>query len=172
MRTSFKYWIAFWGELRTIIIALRRMAKLNWIHHVNSKTKILKYNFFLSAREPGDWVCAKDDTRIYISQLGNMRCSKSGGSGYAHSGKIISWRFDCGNHGKHPYTRYQHADYQGFTYAVSQALQFSGSAESEWIAALVLELGKQYGYEKAVLLLTQNSELFVLLITSKNIFAP
>ena len=82
-----------------------------------------------------------------------MRCSKSSGGGYAHTGQIITWRFNCGNHGNHPYNQYKQADYQGFTYAVSQALQFTGAAESAWIAALVLELGKQYGYEKTTLLI-------------------
>jgi len=36
------------------------------------------------------------------------------------------------------------ADFEGFTFALSMAVQFANQAGSEWVASLITALGKQY----------------------------
>ena len=36
------------------------------------------------------------------------------------------------------------ADFEGFTFAMSMAMQFAINGGSEWVASLVTALGKQY----------------------------
>ena len=74
-----------------------------------------------------------------------MRCNETERGSYAHFGKVCSWSWDCGNHGDHP-GRFVKGDFQGFTYALSQAVQMMNTAGAKWVGALCLELGQQYGY--------------------------
>ena len=76
-----------------------------------------------------------------------MRCSQQQYNGrWRHFGQICQWRFDCGNHGDHPFRRFQYADFQGFAFAISQAVQLMDAAGAEWVGALCQELGIQYKY--------------------------
>lgn len=54
--------------------------------------------------------------------------------------------FDCGNHGNHPVDRFKKTDLQGFSFAISHAMQLVKEAGANWCAALIIELGKQYEY--------------------------
>ena len=76
---------------------------------------------------------------MYISQKGNLSCYNG-----THIGPIIEWGFDCGNHGDHPINRYKAADSEGFSFALSHALQFMKQAGAVWVANLVTALGEQY----------------------------
>lgn len=98
----------------------------------------------LGQQQPANWVCAKDGTDMYIAQTGYLRCNQVEQGKYSHIGQICSWGFDCGNHGNHPVHRYKKADLQGFSFAISHALQLVSEAGATWCAALILELGKQY----------------------------
>ncbi|CAH1796835.1 unnamed protein product [Owenia fusiformis] len=89
-----------------------------------------------------NWVCAQDDKQMWIAETGYMKCD--GGS---HIDKICNWKWDCGNHGSHPFDRFQYADFEGFSYSLSQAVQLMGTAGAQWVGALCVELGKQYGRE-------------------------
>ena len=61
-----------------------------------------------------------------------------------HIGPIIEWQFDCGNHGNHPIHRWKTADFEGFSFAVSHALQLMEAKGATWVANLVTALGQQY----------------------------
>ncbi|XP_071144113.1 uncharacterized protein [Mytilus edulis] len=99
------------------------------------------------AQQPTSWVCANDGTDIYIAQTGNLRCSQVNQGQYSHFAPICNWGFDCGNHGDHPVHRFKKADLQGFSFALSHALQLVSEAGATWCAALITELGKQYNKE-------------------------
>ena len=55
---------------------------------------------------------------------------------------VCRWRWNCGDifhHGE-----YMAADFEGFTFAMSMAVQFAKKGGAEWVATLVLALGRQY----------------------------
>lgn len=95
-------------------------------------------------RIPCKWVCGEDNTLIQLAQTGFMKCSKSIHGKAAHYGQVCVWRWDCGRHGDHPFSRYQEADFQGFVFALSHALQLTSKAGTTWVATLCIELNKQY----------------------------
>lgn len=76
-----------------------------------------------------------------------MRCDStnfSRYSGYEHYGKLLTWKWNCGNHGSHPYKKFKEADFQGFTFALSHAVQLMQEAGAKWVGALCIELEEQY----------------------------
>ncbi|KAH3783477.1 uncharacterized protein LOC127842231 isoform X2 [Dreissena polymorpha] len=90
------------------------------------------------SKQPFTWVCAKDGNYTYMNALGKMKCRTN-----AHHGKIISWTWNCGDDFHNG--EYLAADLEGFTFALSQAVQLMGKMGSAWVANLIMELGKQYG---------------------------
>ncbi|VDI15463.1 elongation factor 2 kinase [Mytilus galloprovincialis] len=106
-----------------------------------------------SNKSSGDWVCGKDNTDMYMSQTGYIRCNAASRhycsndlNSWHHIDKISNWRWDCGMHGSHPFQKYIEADKTAFILSMSMALQMvKNKGRARWIAALVLELGKQYG---------------------------
>jgi len=55
---------------------------------------------------------------------------------------VCRWRWNCGDifhNGE-----YMAADFEGFTFAMSMAVQFAKKAGTKWVASLVTALGKQY----------------------------
>ena len=76
---------------------------------------------------------------MYIAQTGYMKCAEN-----LHNAMVCHWKFDCGNHDDHPAEKFRSADYEGFTFALSNAVQLSGAAGATWVSALCIELGKQY----------------------------
>lgn len=81
---------------------------------------------------------------IQLAQTGFMKCSETIQGKAAHYGQVSVWRWDCGRHGDHPFSRYQEADFQGFVFALSHALQLTSKAGTTWVATLCIELNKQY----------------------------
>ncbi|KAH3783513.1 hypothetical protein DPMN_161451 [Dreissena polymorpha] len=90
------------------------------------------------SKEPKTWKCAKDGNYIYLNGLGKMKCYTN-----AHNGDIITWTWNCGD--DFHKGQYLAADMEGFTFALSQAVQLMGKMGSLWVANLITELGKQYG---------------------------
>ncbi|XP_060582664.1 uncharacterized protein LOC132739032 [Ruditapes philippinarum] len=84
------------------------------------------------------WMCAEDGNPTYVNELGVIECQ-----GSAHTGPVINWRWNCGS-SKHN-GQFLPGDYESFGYAISQAVQLSGKAESQWLSSLILAIGKQYG---------------------------
>lgn len=137
---------------------------ISFDEHLYIKSKKLCYFVFLSAylkcnfdnfsKSSGDWVCGKDNTDMYMSQTGYIRCNAASRhycsndlNSWHHIDKISNWRSDCGMHGSHPFQKYIEADKTAFILSMSMALQMvKNKGRARWIAALVLELGKQYGY--------------------------
>ncbi|XP_071169141.1 uncharacterized protein [Mytilus edulis] len=101
------------------------------------------------------WLCANDRTPVFMSQTGYIRCNQianimtyNDASKYSHYDKICNWRWDCGNHGDHPFTKFMEADKESFILSMSMALQMvKTKGKAKWISALVLELGNQFGEE-------------------------
>ncbi|XP_052227139.1 uncharacterized protein LOC127841969 isoform X3 [Dreissena polymorpha] len=91
------------------------------------------------SKKPFTWVCARDGNYTYMNALGRMKCSTN-----AHNGNIISWTWNCGDDFHNG--EYLAADLEGFTFALSQAVQLMGKMGSAWVANLITELGKQYGH--------------------------
>ncbi|XP_052224701.1 uncharacterized protein LOC127840334 [Dreissena polymorpha] len=85
---------------------------------------------------PGKWVCAKDGTNTYLNALGKIKCD--GGC----EADICKWGWKCGSSFHNG--EYIKADFEGFVFAMSQAMQLSQLAHVKWITALMLELDKQY----------------------------
>lgn len=84
------------------------------------------------------WVCAKDHRPVFLNEKGLIKCE-----GGTHTGPVITWRWNCGSdHHKGQFTA---ADMEGFTFALSQAVQLMKKGGSVWVASLITELGKQYG---------------------------
>lgn len=82
---------------------------------------------------------------MYIAQTGYLRCSEIDLKGsVVHIDKISNWQFDCGNHGDHPVHRFKSPDLQGFSFALSHAVQLMGEAGATWVASLIIDLGIQY----------------------------
>ncbi|XP_076084624.1 uncharacterized protein LOC143055375 [Mytilus galloprovincialis] len=99
------------------------------------------------------WSCSADNTPVYMSQTGYIRCSSvvkymtfNDANKYAHYDQICNWRWDCGEH--HSFMRFMEADKESFLLSMSMALQMvKAKGKAKWIAALVLELGNQFGEE-------------------------
>ncbi|WAR20302.1 hypothetical protein MAR_002140 [Mya arenaria] len=85
-----------------------------------------------------DWVCAEDGSDIFINEKGVMECEDG-----LHSGNVCNWGWNCGS--EYHKGRYYKADYEGFVFAISQALQLTDKMGAQWVADLVRELGRQYG---------------------------
>lgn len=88
-----------------------------------------------------DWVCFTCQTKMYVAQTGLMRCSDG-----IHNAHVCQWKFDCGNHSDHPAERWRSADKEGFCFALSHAIQLTSAAGATWVAALCVEIGKQYDH--------------------------
>ncbi len=88
-------------------------------------------------------MCAVDHGRIKINEKGILACRNE-----THIGKIITWKFDCGDRtpgGKHFYQNYQYADYEGFTHAMAMALPHMKEAGAEWVKSLIDAISDQFG---------------------------
>ncbi|XP_053391840.1 uncharacterized protein LOC128554596 [Mercenaria mercenaria] len=85
----------------------------------------------------GNWICASHGNPVYLNENGVMECSTT------CTGKVINWRWNCGS--SYHNGEYLKADLEGFTFALSQAVQLMTKGGSEWTAKLITELGKQYG---------------------------
>lgn len=129
------------------------------------------------SRKHSNWVCAKDGTSVYMSQTGYIRCSRSSNrflssdlGSWAHVDKISNWRWNCGMHGSHPFEKYVEVDKSRFMLSMSLAMQMSESkGHSKWLAALILELGKQFGY---VLLINRQvywNECYIIYVNQQKI---
>ncbi|XP_052227603.1 uncharacterized protein LOC127842229 [Dreissena polymorpha] len=89
------------------------------------------------SREPLTWVCKRDGDFVYISEKGKIKCESG-----KHEADVCQWGWNCGNDfHKGEYIR---ADYEGFTFAMSQAVQLTDKMGTQWVTALLQELGKQY----------------------------
>ena len=89
-----------------------------------------------------EWVCAKDDTAMLISEEGRLKCSDL----IPHNDLIINWKFDCGDRvGPHRNTHFLSADYEGFNFAISMAMLHSSWSTADWATKLIQNLKKQYG---------------------------
>ncbi|XP_053374749.1 uncharacterized protein LOC123532212 isoform X2 [Mercenaria mercenaria] len=88
-------------------------------------------------RISSDWTCT-DGEPLYLNELGVVECQSG-----KHSGKVINqtWKCESSYHNG----QYQKADLEGFTFALSQAVQLMSEAGPEWVANLVTEVGNQYG---------------------------
>ncbi|XP_060584568.1 uncharacterized protein LOC132740641 [Ruditapes philippinarum] len=83
------------------------------------------------------WVCRQDNDQILLNELGMMKCSNG-----THIAKVINWRWKCDRSShKGDFTA---ADMEGFTFALSQAVQLLGNGGSKWVASLITHLGEQY----------------------------
>lgn len=96
--------------------------------------------------EKFNWVCSNDNSQMFISQKGNMRCNFQKENGdYAHFGPIITWRWNCGRHDQHKCNGYRSGDVQAFTYT----LAIAGLHMKKWGAIfcgdLLKAIGEQYG---------------------------
>ncbi|XP_053374753.1 uncharacterized protein LOC128547069 [Mercenaria mercenaria] len=89
------------------------------------------------SHQSSDWTCT-DGEPLYLNELGFMECQSG-----EHSGKIVDNTWNCGS--SYHNGQDMKADLEGFTFALSQAVQLTSEAGSEWVARLVTELGKQYG---------------------------
>ncbi|WAR20305.1 hypothetical protein MAR_002143 [Mya arenaria] len=85
----------------------------------------------------GTWLCKEDGTSMYINEKGIMECRPG-----THTGKIIEWGWKCKKdcHQGEYFT----ADFEGFCFSLSMAIQYAGKGGSEWAISLLQELGKQY----------------------------
>ncbi|WAR20294.1 hypothetical protein MAR_002132 [Mya arenaria] len=90
------------------------------------------------SKDPLTWVCKADKQNMFINERGKMSCSNG-----THSGNVCEWGWKCGS--DFHKGQYFKADIEGFTFALSQAVQLTGQMGSEWVASLITELGKQYG---------------------------
>ncbi|XP_052227606.1 uncharacterized protein LOC127842230 [Dreissena polymorpha] len=89
------------------------------------------------SREPLTWVCKKDEDFVFINEKGKIKCETG-----KHEADVCQWGWNCGNdYHKGEYIR---ADYEGFTFAMSQAVQLTDKMGTQWVTALLQELGKQY----------------------------
>lgn len=117
------------------------------------------------------WVCSTDNTDVFMSQTGYIRCDSIANyntyqedSRYSHFDKICNWRWDCGNHGNHPFRRFLATDKESFILSMSCALQMiKAKGKAKWISALILELGNQFGYVKLIYLYSviNNTQEFI-----------
>jgi len=88
------------------------------------------------------WVCAKDNTAMFISEEGRLCCNAWFRQ---HNDLIINWKFDCGDRtGPHRSAHYQSADYEGFNHAISMAMLQSTWTTGEWAMKLMQNVKKQY----------------------------
>ncbi|WAR20299.1 hypothetical protein MAR_002137 [Mya arenaria] len=84
-----------------------------------------------------NWVCNKDGKAIYINEEGTMECFPG-----THTGKIVEWGWKCSKDCHQG--EYFKADFEGFCFSLSMAIQFAGKRGSEWAASLIRALGEQY----------------------------
>ncbi|KAH3795437.1 hypothetical protein DPMN_148987 [Dreissena polymorpha] len=91
-----------------------------------------------SARTKGKWVCATDNSDMYINELGKMKCYNG-----THIADLCRWGWNCGSSSHNG--KFVTADFEGFSFALSQAVQLMTKGGSEWVSKLVIEIGKQYG---------------------------
>ncbi|WAR12311.1 hypothetical protein MAR_026545 [Mya arenaria] len=59
------------------------------------------------------------------------------------SGNVCNWGWNCDS--EYHKGRIYKADYEGFVFDISQALQLMDKIATQWVADLVRELGRQYG---------------------------
>ncbi|PFX11585.1 uncharacterized protein LOC111319513 [Stylophora pistillata] len=92
-----------------------------------------------------NWVCAKDKTKMFISEEGRLACSNYPFD--PHNDKIANWKFDCGDRSSYGPHRGEHfiaADFQGFAHAMSIAVANSSVAGAEWVMQLMINVKEQY----------------------------
>ncbi|XP_060584565.1 uncharacterized protein LOC132740639 [Ruditapes philippinarum] len=85
-----------------------------------------------------DWICNMDRLPVYLNEEGSMKCQFG-----SHTGPLINWTWNCGS--DYHKGEFLTADFEGFTFAMSQAVQLTSRAGAEWVAALLHNIGKQYG---------------------------
>ncbi|XP_052768422.1 uncharacterized protein LOC128208835 [Mya arenaria] len=86
---------------------------------------------------PGDWVCARDRTPVFINEKGVMECGNGN-----HAGNVCKWGWTCGS--QYHKGRFFVADLEGFVFATSQAQELTDQMGAKWVAELVRALGKQF----------------------------
>ena len=87
-----------------------------------------------------DWVCAKDNTTMYISEEGRLRCQYN-----LHNDLIVNWKFDCGDRvGPHRNTHFLSPDYESFNHAISMAMYHATWTTAEWATKLMQNVKKQF----------------------------
>lgn len=74
-----------------------------------------------------------------------MRCNCQSNGTWNHYGLICKWRLCCGTHGEHYFSQSNTSDFEGFTFALSMAVQLMSEAGAPWVGKLCVELGRQYG---------------------------
>ncbi|XP_052227141.1 uncharacterized protein LOC127841970 [Dreissena polymorpha] len=92
-----------------------------------------------TSKKPLKWRCAKDDHSVYLSQRGIIKC---GSKGDQHRGDLSRWGWNCGS--EYHKGKFNRADFEGFTFAVSQAVQLMDKMGSQWVQELMGSIGKQY----------------------------
>ncbi|CAH1246246.1 Hypp7690 [Branchiostoma lanceolatum] len=93
-------------------------------------------------RVASGWVCSKDKDTMYIDEDGYLSCQTM-----AHRAQIVYWKFDCGQRGSgsnHNYERYQSADLEGFTHALSIGMAHLNEGGAVWLCKLITNIEKQY----------------------------
>ncbi|XP_052224693.1 uncharacterized protein LOC127840328 [Dreissena polymorpha] len=95
------------------------------------------------SKTPVNWVCAKDSMSVFVNEYGKIKCAESSTSKGTHIANICEWSWKCSNITYHK-GEYIKADFEGFNFALSEALKFSDKQSSKWISKLVLSLGEQY----------------------------
>lgn len=85
-----------------------------------------------------DWVCAVDNEDVFLNEDGVMECADG-----THTGLVIEWKWNCGSSAH--CGKFLAAEYEGFIFAMSQAVQLTDRAGSNWVATLVKNIGRQYG---------------------------
>ncbi|KAH3783435.1 uncharacterized protein LOC127842227 [Dreissena polymorpha] len=89
------------------------------------------------SKKPFKWRCLKDDEPVFLSQLGVIKCQSE-----LHRGDLSRWGWNCGS--EYHKGEFFHADVEGFTFALSQAVQLMARMGSEWVQELIGAIGKQY----------------------------
>ncbi|XP_053391838.1 uncharacterized protein LOC128554594 [Mercenaria mercenaria] len=89
-------------------------------------------------KKGSDWVCAVDAGSVFINEEGIMECQSQ-----THTGPVINWKWNCGS--DYHNGEFLQTDFEGFSFAMSQAVQLTNRAGSEWVAILLHNVGKQYG---------------------------
>ncbi|KAH3783446.1 uncharacterized protein LOC127842232 [Dreissena polymorpha] len=89
------------------------------------------------SKKPLKWRCFKDDEPVFLSQRGVIKCRSD-----EHRGDLCRWGWNCGS--EYHKGEFFRADMEGFTFALSQAVQLMGRMGSEWVGELITSIGKQY----------------------------
>lgn len=88
-----------------------------------------------------------------MSQTGYLRCDKvenyntcNDATKYSHYDKLCNWGWDCGS-SDHSCSKSMKTNKDSFILSMSLAMQMvKGKGKAKWLAALIMELGNQFGY--------------------------